>query len=472
MFLYSNRSCRSLLFCLLILSIFGSSLLLSQSPASHQQSHTLSATDEQALKHALDADDAGQLQRAEATLQELAKRNPENFDVIEALGLHYAQAEDFKAAYPLLTKAAKISGSAVAQANLGAVELKLNHAAEAVVALERAVHLDPRNPQTQMNLGLALMQTNQPKLAADAFGVAAQFAPHDSDLLYNWSVALLNAGDYAKAADVLTGAPDLASSASMQSLLGDISEHRGQFKEAGDHYQAAVKLEPSEINIYMLGMEFVRHWTFEPGIKIFEYGLSLYPKSTRLLSGQGIAKYANNNYDEAAKIFAQLLAIDPDNAMYADILGRSCSLMPDTIDGCSDLVEFANKHPKNATVAVYAATSVMHRPDASSDLTIARKLLHQALAVDANLADAYYQLGVLQQEENQWQESVALLEKCVALKPELAKPHYRLALAYSHTGQKERAREQFALQQKYSAEEKTDLDAKMKAVTTFLVETH
>jgi tetratricopeptide (TPR) repeat protein len=437
----------------------------------HAQS--MSAAEREAMKAALQAQDDGHLQQAETTLRDLANRYPNNYEVVEALGLLYVDLGKFDTALPLLEKAPKLAPSSpVAIANLGAIYLKLNRNGEAVRALERAAALDAKNPQTETNLGLALMQTNQPKLAADAFARAAETAPNDADLLYNWSLALLGAGDAMKASEVLSRSPNRDSSAQVQSLLGDLAERQDRYKEAVDHYQTAVNLDPSEANLYSLGLELLRHWTFEPAIKIFEYGVSRYPGSAHLLSGEGIAKYANNDYAGAAHIFSGLLTKDPDNAFYADILGHSCSLMPDSIEGCSSLEGFAERHPGNATAATYAAASILHRPAAADNLALAKKLLDRAIAADPNLADAYYQLGILQQQQSRWTESMVALEKAISLKPGFSKAHYRLALAYSHAGQREKAQTQIALQQKYSQQEKDELNARFKEVTTFLVASH
>jgi tetratricopeptide (TPR) repeat protein len=236
--------------------------------------------------------------------------------------------------------------------------------------------------------------------------------------------------------------PNADSSAQIQSLLGDIAEHQGQFKSAVNHYQKATDLNPTETNIYTLAMEFVRHWTFDPAIKIFRYGLERYPASTLLLSGKGIAEYADNHYTDAAAIFSGLLAHDPDNTLYADILGHSCNLLPDSTADCNSMIAFAEAHPSNAPASLYAAKSLLHNPVDPDATAKAEVLLHRATAINPKLAEAWYELGVLDQQKGNWQQSQTALEKCVMLQPKLSKAHYRLALAYAHLGRRREAKQE------------------------------
>ena len=433
----------------------------------------LRAHDQHELASALAADDAGHPEQAERPLLSLARRYPQNFEIAESLGLVYAELGEYKRACPYLEKATNANPkSAVAFANLGSAYLKLGRTADAVNALQQAAKLDPRNAATQTNLGLARMQSHQPRLAAEAFAHAAHFSAPSDDLLYNWSVALLSAEEVAEAAAVASRIPNADSSAQVQSLLGDIAEHQGQFKKAVEHYQKAMDLNPTEANIYTLAMEFVRHWTFDPAIKIFDFGLERYPASTLLLSGKGIAEYAGNHYTEAASIFSGLLTHDPDNALYAEILGHSCNLLPHSIPGCSSMIIFAETHPSNAQASLYAAESLLHNPADQGASEKAERLLRRATRNDPKLAEGWYELGVLHQQKGQWQQSQTALEKCVALQPKLSKAHYRLALAYAHLGQRARAKQEIALQQQYSEQEKDKLNARMQDVTRFVVENH
>jgi tetratricopeptide (TPR) repeat protein len=119
---------------------------------------------------------------------------------------------------------------------------------------------------------------------------------------------------------------------------------------------------------------------------------------------------------------------------------------------------------------VYAAITLLHQSGAEPhDLNTAQQLLIQAIQTDPTLAEAYYQLGVVQQQRLQWNESAASLQKAIQLRPAFAEAHYRLSRAYSHTGRPDDAQKEIALQQRFSQQEKQENDAKLKEITTFLI---
>lgn len=103
---------------------------------------------------------------------------------------------------------------------------------------------------------------------------------------------------------------------------------------------------------------------------------------------------------------------------------------------------------------------------------LAQRLLESALTVDPKLADAQYEMGVLKQNQSDWRGSIPNLEAAVALKPDFAKAHYKLALAYWRSGRKQEGQAQMDLQNKFSQQQEDDLNQRMRQVTTFLVEIH
>jgi tetratricopeptide (TPR) repeat protein len=442
-----------------------SGMSLAQSPSS-----TADAAMESQFQAAMAAQDRGDLEKAESILLTLRRQHSGIFALDESLGLLYVARERFAEALPLLQAAAKEDASSdVAHANLGADELKLGKNVEAIHELQIAAMLNPANGETQSNLGHALASSGKPAEAAEAFGKAVALEPASEDLRYDWAAVLVDAANFDQAAQALAPIPNQEAVPQVQALLGEIAEKQGRFLEAAQHLQQAAKLDPSEANLYLLSTEYLKHWTFDPALKSFEYGVAKYPSSRRLLLGLAITRYAMGQVPAAASIFEQLMDADPENTMYVELLGRSCTLFPDTIKGCVKLIAFAEKHLKNAIIDTYAAASILVESEDTPNLPLAARLLNEAITIDPKLSEAHYQKGLLLQYQDKWRESIPELETAVALKPESSKEHYHLAQAYVRAGNREMAKKEFTMQKKYREQEKGGIDARFSEVQMFMV---
>ena len=448
---------------------FASLPLLSQ--ATHPHPTAVSPADQAALKRALDAYDQGDLKTAEPLLADLATRHPRSYEANEALGSLYAESDRNDLAIKYLRQACTLAPrEALAHANLGAAYLKSDRSSEAIAELRLALKTDPRNAGTQSNLGQALMLASKPAEAAKAFAAASALEPSDLNITYNLALALFESGSPKEASAALERIPAASATDQTEALAGDIAEKLGDFQQAIAHYQAASQSNPSDVNIYSLTVELMRHWTWDQAYKVAAFGASRYPQSTHFVAAEGISQYGNQHYPEAVVIFSDLLQKDSNNALYADLLGRSCSaIAEDSSTQCIGLDQFAHHHPENAQAATYAAVSLLHRPAAQQDQAEVKRLLDQAVAANPRLPDAYFQLAVLAQTQLQWKESVPLLQKAIELRPTYPEAHYRLSRAYAHLGQRDEAQQEIALQQKYSQQAKDSLNNHLSEVVTFLV---
>jgi tetratricopeptide (TPR) repeat protein len=418
------------------------------------------------------AEDRGDFATAESLLRELHRKHPGVFAVDESLGLLLVQKENFEAALPFLkAAAAEQPDSDAAHANLGAALYRLHRDKEALAEFQIAARLNPGNANTQESLGRLLMEQHRPAEAADAFAAAARLNPEGAGIVLDRAQALLEANQPQTAVAELRSMPDVEQSASAQLLLGDAEEKLGSYQRAAEHYARAVELDPTEPNVWALGVEFLRHWTFDPAIKEFEAAQKKFPNSTRIKLGLGAAYFGGAKYAESIPVFADLLGADPNNALYAELLGMSCTAVAGSNkERCSALVDFAQAHPRNAKVGTYAASMLLTESPDSDRTALAGKLLASALGVDPGSADAHYQMGLLKQNQGDWAGSVPSLEKAVALKPDLSQAHYRLALAYWRTGLKTEGQAEMELQKKYSKQEKEDMDKRLRQITTFIVD--
>lgn len=450
-------------------------LLLVFSAANCQPSHAPAQTSSQSdFQAAMAAEDSGDLPRAQTLLTVLHKRHPGVFEIDESLGLLYAGQDNNAQALPLLEAAVRERPSSdLAHANYATALFKLHRNQQALAQLQIAARLNPGNAATQQSLGQVLLEEHKPELAAAAFAAAIRLKPGDDDLVLSYATALLAAGQLDHARQVLASVAGADQSALAQSLLGEAEEKSGSFESAARHYARALQLEPSEANVWALGVEYLRHWTFAAAIAEFEAATLKFPQSERMKLGLAVGYFGNANYGKALPVFADLLKINPNNELYPELLGVACSVpMQEDKTRCGELVRYAQAHPGQARIDTYAAAWLICELDNEAQQRTAQSLLDRALAADPKLADAHLQQGLLKQNQGDWKGSIGDLEAAIALKPNLAQAHYRLALAYGHVGRKQEGQREIALQRQYAKQQQEDLAQRLDQVTRFIVDVH
>ncbi len=463
---FGKLVCKSMLPALLWLSPTAFHAQPSQPAVTPEMEHQFEA--------AMAAENRGDLNQAQALLSSLHTAHPGIFAVDESLGLLFASRGDLPRALPLLEAAVREQPTSdAAHANLGAALYGLHRNQNALDQFQQAVRINPGNFSAQQSLGRLYMDGHHPNEAADAFLAALQLKPGDSDLAMDCATALLAANRTAEATHVLSNVSGAGQSARAQSLLGQADEKTGRFESAGKHFARAAQLDPSEENAWMLGLDFLRHWNFNAAEIEFKAATALFPASQRIRLGLGAAYFGDAKYTDAISVFADLLTRQPNNAMYAQLLGISCSAVTQTISPrCARLVQYAQSHPSDGNAASYAASWLLTRGQDRPTLDQAAKLLKAALAVDSNLPDAQYEMGVILQDEVDWKDSIPYLERAVQLQPDLAPAHYRLARAYWRTGRKAEGDAQMALQEQFVHQNQVNLDQRLRQITRLAVNVH
>ena len=430
---------------------------------------------ERDFQAAMAAKDRGDSASAEALLTKLHSTHPGIFAVDESLGLLLAARGDMQRALPLLQAAVhEQPGSDAAHANLGAALYQVHRNQAALAEFRQAVHLNAQNVSAQQSLGRIYMEIHKPVEAAQALVAAQHLKPDDPDLTLDCVTALLAANRLDEARLMLSTFPDADGTARAQLLLGEADEKAGKFHDAAEHLARATALDPSEENAWALGVEFLRHWTFDAAATEFQAASVKFPESKRLRIGLGAALFGAAQYTKAIPVFAGLLEDDPNNSVYADMLGLSCNAPADSISPqCSALLAYAQSHPADARAATEAAAFLlMQNSQVDQSLSLARKLLTRAIASNPTMPDAQFRMGVVLQETSDWKGSIPYLERAVKLKPDFSQAHYRLARAYLKTGRSQEAQAQMDLQKKFSRQEREDLDQRLKQITRFVVELH
>ena len=100
---------------------------------------------------------------------------------------------------------------------------------------------------------------------------------------------------------------------------------------------------------------------------------------------------------------------------------------------------------------------------------VERLLQNVDRARSRNLPEAHLQLGNLYADRREYAKSIPeYYESALKLDPNLPDAHYRLGQDYVHTGQKDRAQEEFAIYQKQRAEHLAEVDKERAEVQQFV----
>jgi tetratricopeptide (TPR) repeat protein len=414
----------------------------------------------------------GQFAEAAAQLEALLPYAPRTFEVHELLGLVYAgQSQDAKAVEQLQIAARLKPDSAAARTNLAA---SLFHAGKPELAegqFRKAIELEPRNYDANHNLGELYIQAGRIADAVPLLEKAQEIHP-SYDNGYDLALADFQIGKLDQARQLVQSLEQNQNTGELHNLLAQIDEKGGEFVPAVSEFEVAAHMDPSEGNLFDWGSELLLHRTYEPAIDVFQEAAKRYPNSPRIFIGLGMALYSRGKYDEAVKALLTAADLNPADPRCYLFLSKAYNSSPNLAeDVIARFRRFSELQPDNGLAAYYYAMSLWkgkRAQDPGSDLRQVESLLQKSVALDPNLADAHVQLGNLYADQHQYEKSIPQYTKALEVNPNLPDAHYRLGQDYVHIGQKDRAQAEFEVYQKQRAEHMAEVDKERAEVQQFV----
>jgi tetratricopeptide (TPR) repeat protein len=296
---------------------------------------------------------------------------------------------------------------------LGEFYLQAGRVADAIPHLERARDLDPKHETNGYDLAVAYLETGRVDAAREQ--ARRMLAVKEAGPLYN--------------------------------LLGDIDEAAGDHIAAARDYQRAAHLDPTEDHLFDWGDNLLHLRAHADAIAVFTAAIRRFPDSARLQVGLGIAQYAQGEHADAVVSFCRAADLAPADPRPYEFLGEMYGVSPDqSAEITRRLARFVELQPSNAPGHYYYAMNLWKGASGAADVDLARveALLRKAASLDATLVKPRLQLGILLSEQARWREAIVELKAAVALEPDLAQAHFRLATAYRRDGQPALADEELA----------------------------
>lgn len=235
------------------------------------------------------------------------------------------QAGWWKEALPLLEQAYRIDPRRPETLiNLGLAHLHLGSAQQAVSVLKRAVAVRPDLPQAHVNLGLALSATGRHKDAIASLTRAVRLAPANARTHYDLATVCHSAGQpqpaIAAFREALRLQPDLIEA---WFNLGNLLHAAGDVQAAEQSWRTGLGSAPDHLPSWLnLGALLLGAGRFADALACFERALVQDPTLAVGHNGCGNALHAIDRLDEALAAYARAASLDPDAAEIRYNLGN------------------------------------------------------------------------------------------------------------------------------------------------------
>jgi tetratricopeptide (TPR) repeat protein len=335
-------------------------------------------------------------------------------------------------------------------------------------------------PQQAIDVRLHLAEIlSRASLLSEAdidFAAASALAPDRADLFYNLALADFRSGRLDDALTSAERAKGLEDSASIENLLGDIQEKRGDSLTAAHSYQAAVNLQPSEERYHIaLALELLRHQTFDAALVVLNQSATLFPESARVKILLGLTYFFVDRSADAVQALLEASDLDPQNETVARYLGEITLLDTSTPSPAATVQEckFADAHPQNKTADAFCGAILLRLARDSDDDSrrpeILRRLQHAARVAPTEPV-ARCQLGKAFEWTEQWSQARTEMEACVQLDPGSPDGHYQLSRIYRRLGLSALANRQTSMQEAAAQRQSEESVRRTETVTKFLVQ--
>jgi tetratricopeptide (TPR) repeat protein len=302
---------------------------------------------------------------------------------------------------------------------------------------------------------------------------AYKINPADYSNAYELALAFYAAGDYSQAREQVRETLKRQDKAELHRLLGEIDERMNDPLGAVREYELAVRRDPSEPNYFALGAELLYHRAIGPAVQVLMQGSRSHPQSPRLLMGLAAALFARGSNAEAVRWLGEASELDPAAPGPYLFAGKMESAVRAPIPGAEEMqARFLRIHPDHAFANYYYALSLWKRDRLShSDATTARvdSLLHRAIQLDPKLAEAYLQLGILYADGQRFPEAIRAFQQAIAARPGLEEAHYRLAEAYTRSGDESKAHQEFQVYEQVTREKAAQAQKQRRQIRQFVI---
>ncbi len=296
------------------------------------------------------------------------------------LGTVYLEIGDTDTALVALERAVAINPTlSESRTNLGNIYLQRGRLNEAVQQYRAALQLNPRDPKTHYNLGSAYMVLNEWNPAASSFRQAIQFDPNFVDAHRGMAALCVREEQYGPALSELNRALEIdGRNLAVYLQLGEVYYRVGQYDKSLQQFRKAQSLKPDSAEAYHgMGICHNKLGRVNEAVQALTQALVLKPAMLLALADLGSIYFDQGNYDLAIQYFKRAAAVQPNNAGVLINLGSAYLNKGDFEQGVKIHLQAVKVDPKNGEAhhaLAYGLYRLGQYDQAWSHVNTARKL--------------------------------------------------------------------------------------------------
>jgi tetratricopeptide (TPR) repeat protein len=267
---------------------------------------------------------------ARKTLERVAQLDPDNTAHLLELARLAEETKDHEGALGYLAHARDLTPN-VARIHFlfGVIAGELNLPIEAKQSLDKALAIEPENPEYNYAMGSVILTTRDAARAASYFRKFVQKRPTDGRGHFALGVAQFGSGDYGSAKQEMRIAQDSKENApAAEYYLGRIARLEGDLDEATRHLHAALVFQPkfSEPHTELGRIALLKGDTEEAHHEL-DLAVRLSPKNFQ--ANEQLLVLYNRTHDSRATTQAELLKkLDEDRSKRAELMLRTLEMRP------------------------------------------------------------------------------------------------------------------------------------------------
>jgi len=312
-------------------------------------------------------------------------------------------------------------------------------------------------------LGAALFEAGLLKEAETELSAAISLNPKDTDSVIRLARVYLARKDIPAAGRTLEASVARGNDpAPVYALLADVYEQSGHLENAIPAMRLAIQRDPKSEK-YRFDYAVLLTNSNAPGAAVIrlEESLQSFPSSSRLWFALGFANFKLDKNDEAERALRKAIDLDPKFAppfAYLGLIRAKTGSYAEAIQ----LYESALRNDSKLVVIHHLIADAMLKTNADPGLI--EKHLRQSIEMDPTFTPARLALAKLFMRSNKWAAAIAELEQAVKLDPNLNEAYYQLGLAYGRLKRTADAQSAMATFKRQSEAEKKRDDDELREV--------